>query len=323
MAWSAAVNFRLFARSWLVNSSWLLWSVPALGLFELAGHLYFRARTPQLEDYAALTPVVEQLRADEELVTVTPYWAEPNLRWALGDALMPLRDVARADDSRYVAVIEVLLPGHDSQFPAWQLESRQEVGAFRVEKRKNPEYTPTLYEFSQHLNPKETQVELRKGSELRHVCTYEENARVTNGALGGHPTFPRQRFVCGKDEWDFVGLTVIEDQNYRPHQCIWAHPSPGEVTKVIRFPNAKVGQRIVGHLGIPYLVDREQKGKPVTITVAVAGEELGNTVHNSGDGWHGFETDTSKFAGTEQAVEFRIDSQSTRYRTLCFHAEVR
>lgn len=294
-----------------------------MGLFELAGHLYFRARTPELEDYAALTPVVENLRANGAFVTVTPYWAEPNLRWALGDTLMPLRDVARPDDTGYAAVVEVLLPGHDSKFSTWQLESREEVGAFRVEKRKNPAHTPALYEFAEHLHPDETQVELRKGAELRHVCAYDEDARVTNGALGGHPTFPKARFVCGKDEWDFVGLTVIEDQNYHPRRCIWAHPSPGEVTKIIRFPQAKVGQRIMGHLGIPYLVDREQKGKPVTITVAVAGEELGTTVHNSGDGWHGFEIDTTKFAGSEQAVEFRIDSKSTRYRTLCFHAEAR
>lgn len=323
MAWSAAVNFRVFARSWLANSPWLLLSVPALGLIELVGHLYFRARTPQLEDYSELTPRLEKLRKEGELVTISPYWAEPNLRWAVGDGLMPLSDVARPDDSRYRAALEVVLPGHESQFPNWELESSEEVGSFRIEKRVNPEFTPIIYDFSQHLNPSETQVELRAGSELRTTCAYNTRAKVSNGTLGGHPTFPKQRFECGKEDWDFVGLTVIEDHNYRPRRCIWAHPSGGNLTKVIRFPKAKLGKYLQGYLGIPYLVDREQKGKPVNVAVAVAGEEVGVAVHNQGEGWHAFDFATTKFAGTEQVVEFRINSKSIRYRTLCFHADVR
>jgi hypothetical protein len=323
VAWSAAVNFRSFTRSWLFNSPWLLLSVPALGLIELLGHLYFRERTPKLDDYSQLEPEVEKLRGPGELVTVSPYWAEPNLRWALGDSLMPLADVARPDDSRYPAVVEVLLPGHATEFSKWELETVKEVGKFRIEKRNNPDYTPVLYDFGQHLKPGEAEVELRHGSEVREVCGYNRNARVSNGALGGHPTFPKERFQCGKEEWDFVGSTVIEDQNYRPRRCIWAHPSPGSVTKVIRFPKAKLGKEIAGYLGIPYLVDREQKGKPVTLSVSVAGEVVGQAEHNQGQGWHSFALDTTKFAGTEQAVEFRVDAKSIRYRTLCFHADVR
>ncbi len=94
-------------------------------------------------------------------------------------------------------------------------------------------------------------------------------------------------------------------------------------TKVIRFPNAKIGKSINGHLGIPYLVDREQTGKPVTVTVSVAGEDVGQATHTQAEGWHAFTLDTNKFAGTEQAVEFRVDAKSTRYRTLCLHADVR
>jgi hypothetical protein len=317
------VNFRLLASSWLARSPWVLLSVPVLGLVELGAHVYFRQRTPELSEYSALKPEVEKLKGPGDLVAVSPYWAEPNLRWALGDQLLPLADVARPEDSRYRAVVEVLLPGHSSQFSEWELAQTKTVGKFRLERRTNPDPEVVVYDFLQHLNPEEVQVELHAGAELRQACTYNPNARVTNGALGGHPTYPKQRFQCGKDEWDFVGITVIEDQNYRPRQCMWAHPPPGQLTKVIRFPKVKLGTRITGHLGIPYLVDREQKGKPVNVRVSVAGQEVGQVSHNQGEGWHSFNLDTTKYAGSEQAVEFRIDAKSVKYRTLCFQADVR
>lgn len=307
--------------------SWALLSAPGLGVIELVAHLYFRDRTPQLEEYAALEPVVRELRTQAELVVVSPYWAEPNLRWALGDELMPLRDVARPEDRRYAAAIEVVLPGADSAFPDWKVDASRDVGGFVVTRRRNPHHEPVLYDFvDAFLGEGVTErvnVEVGRDKASRKSCVYKVNARVTNGALGGHATFPQQRFECSDSEWDFVGLTVIEDQNYRPKRCLWAHPPSGKRRKVVRYDRVELGARITGFTGAPYLIDRETKGAAIQVTVSVDGELIGEARHENGDGWKGFSFATDKYAGQQHSVEFEVFADSSKKRDFCFYADVR
>jgi hypothetical protein len=294
---------------------------------ELVAHLYFRNRTPRLEDYAALQPVVSELRKAGELVAVSPYWAEPNLRWALGDELLPLRDVARPENSRYAAAIEVLLPGANSAFPDWKVETSQRVDGFVVERRTNPDHQPVAFDFvdvfagphvEQHVS-----VEVGRDRVSRTPCAFKSNARVTNGGLGGHATFPSERFECSSTESDFVGLTVIEDQDYHPRRCLWAHPPSGKRHKVVKYQHVKLGKRITGFTGAPYLIDRETKGAVIELTVVVDGETVGEMRHENGDGWKGFAVATEKFAGGEHQVEFEVFADSTKKRDFCFYADVR
>lgn len=303
--------------------SWVFLSVPGLGLVELVAHLYFRNRTPDLADYAALKPAVSELRTANELVAVTPYWAEPNLRWALGDQLMPLRDVARPEDSRYSAAIEVLLPGADSAFPDWKVEASQAVGKFRVERRVNRHHEPVSFDFVDAFSRERVTVDVGRGDQGRAACKFNPSARVTNGTLGGHPTFPAQRFECSVSEWDFVGLTVIEDQHYRPRRCLWAHPPSGKKTKTVRYDKVPLGARIVGFTGAPYLVDRETKGAVIELAVKVDGETLGYARHENGSGWKPFTIDTEKYAGGQHRVEFEVSADNTKKRDFCFYADVR
>lgn len=301
--------------------------MPGLGVVELVAHLYFRNRTPRLEDYAALEPVVSELRQAGELVVISPYWAEPNLRWALGDELMPLRDVARPENSRYPAAVEVLLPGADSEFPDWRVESSQRVEGFVVERRVNPAHQPVTFDFVDvFAAPRVEQnvfVEVGRDQANRTPCTFKRNARITNGGLGGHATFPAQRFECSATESDFVGLTVIEDQNYHPRRCLWAHPPSGKRHKVVRYDRVKLGKRIAGFTGAPYLVDREAKGAVIELAVSVDGETIGQARHENGDAWKGFEFATDKFAGGEHRVEFEVFADSSKKRDFCFYADVR
>lgn len=307
--------------------SWALLSVPGLGVVELVGHLYFRNRTPQLEDYAALEPVVAEISEAGDLVTISPYWAEPNLRWALGDEVMPLRDVARPEDSRYAAVVEVVLPGADSAHPEWKVDQERRVDGFVVERRVNPVFQPVTFDFvDAFATPnlgRSVFVEIGRGGGDRTACTLESNARVTNGALGGHATFPAQRLQCSASEWDFVGLTVIEDQNYRPRRCLWAHPPSGKRHKVVRYEQVKLGKRITGFTGAPYLIDRETKGAAIELLVNVDGETLGRARHENGDGWKAFEFATDKYASGEHRVEFEVFADSSKKRDFCFYADVR
>jgi hypothetical protein len=301
--------------------------VPGLGLVELVAHLYFRDRTPQLRDYEALEPAVQELRKSSELVTISPYWAEPNLRWALGDVLMPLRDVARPENDRYAAVVEVSLPGASSQFPDWKVEDSKRVGAFVLERRVNPKHEAVLFDFVDVFDgpnvDQRVSVEVGKDRGGRTTCAFKTNARVTNGALGGHATFPAQRFECSATESDFVGLTVIEDQNYHPRRCLWAHPPSGKRRKVVRYERVKLSNRITGFTGAPYLIDRETRGAAIEVAVAVDGETIGRARHENGDGWKRFEFDTNEYAGSEHRVEFEVFADSARKRDFCFYADVR
>lgn len=301
---------------------WALLGVPALGVFELVAHLYFRGRTPQLEDYRALEPVVRELRQAGDLVVISPDWAEPNLRWALGDGLMPLRDVARPEDSRYPVAVEVRLPGTDSTFGEWKVETAREVGAFVVERRVNPRHEPVLFDFVDAFS-KNLSVSVGRDAHNRTACTYNASARVTNGALGGHATFPAQRFECGNSEWDFVGVTVIEDQTYHPRRCLWAHPPSGKRHKVIQYDQVPLGKRITGFTGAPFLIDRETDGAPIEVLVTVDGEQVGQTRHENGDGWRAFDVATDRFAGGVHRVAFEVFADSAKKRDFCFHADVR
>src|SRR5689334_21143476 len=88
---------------------WLL--VPAFGLLELGAHAYFSSRPPSLAEWSRVKDAVAGMRRSGELVVVAPHWAEPNARSAFGDPLMPIRDVARADESTYARAVEVSIVG--------------------------------------------------------------------------------------------------------------------------------------------------------------------------------------------------------------------
>lgn len=301
---------------------WVWLSVPLLGIVELCGHFYFRARTPELHAYEDLVPAVSELKQPDDFVTVSPPWAEPNLRWALGDERMPLRDVARPDDERYPAVVEVRLPGQASNFETWKVDTEQRVGRFRVERRINPSPEPVLFDFVDALGPEQAEVALIRANGSRKPCPFSPRAKVSNGSLGGHPTFPRQRFECGGGAWNFAGVTVIEDHNYQPRRCVWAHPVDKH-DKAVRFADVGLGSRIVVHTGVPYLRDREVKGTPIDLEVLVNDRSVGTTTHRDGDGWRQTSFPTDIYAGEKHAVEFRVSSKRARKREFCFYADVR
>src|SRR5690606_15050123 len=114
---------------------------------------------------------------------------------------------------------------------------------------------------------------------------------------------------------------VIEDQHYRPHRCIWAHPGEKAAT-VIRFPEVTLEKTLRGYGGLSWFLERETKGTDIELEVFVDGEKLGRFEHRDGDGWTGFEFDTSKYQGTLRQVEFRVASKRSQKREFCFQASV-
>src|SRR6185312_12646044 len=107
--------------------------VPVVGLAELAGHFFFSSRPPSLEEWRRVRASVATLRQKNELIVVAPYWAEPNARSAFGDELMPVAQVARADESTYARAIEVSNIGKSApELDGWTIAEERREGKFRL-----------------------------------------------------------------------------------------------------------------------------------------------------------------------------------------------
>jgi hypothetical protein len=177
-----------------------------------------------------------------------------------------------------------------------------------------------LYDFLEHLAPGDVAVRVLRPTGPE-ACPWG-TGKVTNGDLFGHPTFPRRRFSCSGAEWSFVGVTVIEDQTYRPRRCIWAHPSNRGALE-IHYEDVPIGDVIVGYGALPYFFERESHGTPIELELAVGGEALGAWTHEDGEGWKRFEFSTASLSGQRRSVDFRVRSRQLRNRQFCFQASVR
>ena len=296
---------------------WLL--VPAVGLLELAGHLYFSGRPPTLDEWRDVRAPLAEMRKAGELVVVAPRWAEPNARHAFGDALMPLEQVARADETAFPRAIEVSTLGAESPaLSGWRSVNERRIGKFRLRVLDNPSPSKVVYDFVRNVPSAE--VEDRAGTGAQ-PCTWNPRGRAVAGGLHGHPAFPKERHVCRGGASHFVGITVVEDDQWLPRRCIWAEPVEGR-TLVITYRDVPLGAKFRGYATLPWWLEREKKGAPVELEVSVDGRQVGRYVHNDGDGWKLFEMPTGR-AGSRGNVEFRVTSRRARERQFCFVADTR
>jgi hypothetical protein len=304
-------------------SAWglALLAIPLLGLCELGAHAYFSGRAPRFDAWGAISAPVAAMKQSGDLVIVAPPWADPLARSALGDALMPVRDAARPDESRYAAAIEVSILGERAaELAGWREVAREEVGDFVIRRLENPAPAAVIFDFTDNLRPPQVDV---RGTDPEVACAWNPRARVAAGGLGGHPTFPAERFECPGGVFFNVGVTVIADEEFRPRRCIWSHPfRKGEI--VTRYRGVPLGQVIRGHAGMYWMVERERRGAPVTLTVRVNGEVVGAATHRDGDGWAAFELPLGAHAGAQSAeVEFAVSTADYKDRHYCFEADSR
>ena len=296
---------------------WLL--LPALGLLELGGHFWTSRRAPTLAEWQELRPVVQRLKKADELVVVAPEWADPLARRALGDELLPIAMLSRPDARGYQRALEVSALGQRStELDGWRETASERVGAFTVRRLENPSFTPVLYRFVDHVNPRELAVS--EGDGESRDCAWQAQAPGLTGGLHGNVAFPRQRFGCRGGGPQLVGVTIIDDQNYRPRRCIWAHPSL-DGALWLRFRDVPLGKKIRGYGGLSYFLARDGLGTPVELVVRAGGRELGRAIHQDEWGWRAFEVPTAELAGTTTEVEIEIRSASPEQRGFCFYAE--
>jgi hypothetical protein len=296
-------------------------AIPFAGLLELAGHAYTSRRAPSFDAWFELRAPVAELKRAGDLVVVAPAWAEPLARRALGDDVMPLRDVARPDVTRYASALEISILGERApELAGFREEARETRGKFVLRRLANPAPAAVVYDFVDHARPPFADV---RGTDPPVACAWNPRAPVSSGGLGGHPTFPSERFECPGGELFNVGVTVIADQDFTPRRCLWSHPlARGEL--VTRFHDVPLGRVIRGHGGMYWIIEREKRGAPVTLTVRVDGETVGTYRHADGDGWSPFELPLGAHAGEAHAeVELAVSAPSNAHRHFCFEADTR
>lgn len=263
----------------------LLALVPLLGVVELGLHQYFAARAPEAADYAALAPALSKLKRAGTPVVVTPAWAEPLVRQAAPGAF-PLAELARPDDSGFAAFLEVSLLGQSAaELEAFPIEQQQTFGPFRLSLRRNTKPEPSRFDFVAAVERGEVEVWTEIDAH-RAACELAQKPRPETGGLHGHVTYPERRFEC--DRGRFVGVTLIDDEKFRPRRCVLAQP-PESGSVVLRFDAVPPSSRLVGFVGASYFLERDQREPGVELRVIEAEQELLRRSSAGADGWRRFE----------------------------------
>ncbi len=297
---------------------WLL--VPALGLVELGAELAVAHRAPTLDQWRALAPVVAGMKRAGEPLVVAPEWAEPIARHVLGDAAFPLAELARSDIEDYPRALELsLLGGRSAEASGFRVVGERESGPFTLRTLENPSPRRSTYRLLDHLTPAELEVTVVTDGAER-PCEFTGAARAVTGGLHGEVAFPRARFRCGPRESDFVGITVIDDQQYRPRRCVWAQPPPRGSLR-LRLSGVPLGRSLVGFAGLSYFLFRDGGREPVELTAWVAGERLSSYRHEDEWGWRGFSLGTGRHAGTTADLVLEVRAEHAAARDFCFVLE--
>jgi hypothetical protein len=300
-------------------------AVAALGLAELGLQAYFSRRPPTPADWRAARAPIEALRQPGDAVIVAPWWVEPHAIKALGEGLLPLRDLARPDETRYRRVVEIRALGERTPSLAGWIPLREErlgpsLSAVVLE---NPSPVVVRHDFTDAVEAGLAQVAIVSASG-EHDCPFREREPVAAPGLFGHPAMPPRRHACGPQAWQSVGVTVQDDRLYRARRCIWAPPPGGPDTLQIRFPDVPLGQEIRGHMGIHATLDREAKGAPINLEVLVDAVSVGQVTYHDGQSWAPFSFPLGLQAGQpHRAVTFRVQSSESADRQFCFEADTR
>lgn len=302
--------------------SWLLLLLPLLAMTELWAHERARQQAPTVEQWEALAPRLKAIHRPGDLLTVAPRWAEPLLRYQLGDKYFPLEHLGRTDSDALKRVIVVTFMGQeDHEFWRWKATQTLEFGPFVVTTYENPQPEVPIARLIDRIEPKYLEVFDGQPGDPK-VCGYTRQARVSTGGLGGEPTLPAARFQCPSGEPHLVGITTIDDENFRPKRCIYAHPSKNGPLSLL-FHDVPLGKKLVGYAGLPWLISRDGAGTPIELTAYLDGVSLERYVVIDQAGFRRFEWNTRSKENQQADLLLTITTANPDNRRLCFTLESR
>lgn len=298
------------------------WFVPILlvAAIELGLHAWQTRTVMRPEDWAAVRSALEAQVQPSDLVVLAPSWLDPVGRMHLGDDLMTVGRVARADESRFPVAHEVGLGSARSPaLAAWPVDQEQRFGPLRVRRLRNPDPRPVIDDLVAHATGARMEVSTVRGG-VPQGCAWRPGQAVT-GTLGFGPALPGDRFHCSRNAW--VGETVNADLAYAPRRCIHAPPPGGNEALRLRWREVRFGARLEGHHALYVEAERDRKGSPVRIAFSSEGKPLGEASHEDGQGWVSFGFDTPDLAGRTGELTVEISSPRGDRRTYCFEATTR
>ena len=276
-----------------------------------------RVATP--EDFQAAAEFVRSEYRAQDAISVAPEWADPWLRWSLGDRIS-LADAGRSDLSAYSRLWMVSLRGLDAtQRPSEEPELDRLFGRVRV--RRWPLPKPTVsFDFARSV--REAKVFRETNGQLQQ-CPWQSVPSPRRGGLGTGVLFPTERFVCEpRRPWLFVAPVVLEDLDLNPRYCLWQHPQ-GREPIVARFDNVRLQDELVFEGGLYYEHERDLERGPVHVKVRFNDKDAGRLIHSDGDGWKRLVIDTHNQRGAIVNVSVEVSADNPHLRSFCWNATTR
>lgn len=293
-------------------SGWVWVSVAGLAAFELIAHPLIITHTPSDESWREAASFVRASLTPTDRIVSAPSWTDPFVRRELGD-VMSLRAAAPPDDAGFDRIWELGIRGATTRTDTPTLERM--IGPIRV-RMWEVEAPAIVFDFVEHIAGAE--VELVK-SDVSVACPWTRG-RPDPGGLERGPMKPVQRFECdSRRPWAWVGATILADLDLRPRRCIWQHPS-GDGPVRTTFRDVPLADTLVVRAGVDYQVERRRKHAPVILRVFIDDVLAGELVHRDGDGWTGFEIDTTQTRGASAAVRFETTASDPTARLFCYAA---
>lgn len=114
----------------------------------------------------------------------------------------------------------------------------------------------------------------------------------------------------------------LEEVGFEPHRCVRVEPWPGQTVR-IEYPRARMGTRLVGHVGLADVFTRRDIRDPGELAVLVDGREVARVRVGVDDGWVRFEAETQPAEQAEVVFAATAVGERARKRLVCFAAEAR
>lgn len=294
---------------------WIVALVPAVAVCELVLHLHqVRSVVPD-DDWKRAKGEVEKRVQPNDLVAFAPQWVDPIGREFFGDTLANVEREAYPDVTRFPRAIEVSIRGeHLADLEGWHEVDHEKVGAITITTLSNPTPVNLHDDLLRHIGGPDVTVSLENAR-----CAWNRYG-VQSGNLGFGPAVPSLRYQCAGNA--FAGISVMADLDYRPRRCIFA-PAQGAARLRIHFDSIAFGRALHGHHGLYVEAERDLKGSPVTIVFRSGDATLGQMIHRDGEGWKGFEIDTTSLDGKNAELTVDITSGANDRRLYCFEADTR
>lgn len=305
---------------WYIFRQWWFAIIALVAIAELSLLAWQSKATMHPEDWKQLGEALEEQIHESDLVVAAPSWIDPIARMNLGDTVMTVERLARADESRFERAFEVSLGrSRSDDVRGWSVKSEQKFGQLWLRELINPAPRPVIDDLVTRMNPSDAVLAVRQGTRDQ-ACPWGHYPLAT-GNLGFGPAIPVHRANCITGQW--VGVTINADTRYRPRRCIIAPPGAGRDVLQIHFVSIQFGKAIVGHHGLYVEAERDEKGSPVTIAFTTRERPLGSATHADGEGWTEFEIATPDLAGTKGPLDVAISCDTAHRRMYCFEATTR